>query len=152
MLQGICYKHLCYKRVCYQTSNLWTLLGLGFQSWESAWVYFHFFFWSFSVHWFCLSFLMPQACDGLFNWQGSLWKRRTQIQGEVKWDCATSLMMLRLVLGKYFVAKSLQQHPDFSHKIQFFEPNQTELNAYVVKWCFLNRHLLVLKASSYDLC
>ena len=95
---------------------------------------------------------MPKACDGLFSWQGSLRKLRTQIQGEVKWDWATSLMMLRLVLVKYLVAKSLQHHPDFSHKIQFFEPNQTELNAYVVKRCFLNRHLLVLKASSYDLC
>ena len=95
---------------------------------------------------------MPKACDGLFSWQGSLRKLRTQIQGEVKWDCATSLMMLRLVLGEYLVVKSLQQNPDFSHKIQFLKPNQTELNAYIVKWCFLNRHLLVLKASSYDLC
>ena len=53
---------------------------------------------------------MPQACDGLFSWQGSLRKLRTQIQGEVKWDCPTSLMMLRLVLVKYLVAKSLQHH------------------------------------------
>ena len=84
--------------------------------------------------------------------KGSCENLELRFRAKCKWDCETSLMMLRLVLVKYLVAKSLQHHPDFSHKIQFFEPNQTELNAYVVKWCFLNRHLLVLKASSYDLC
>ena len=75
-----------------------------------------------------------------------------RFRAKCKWDCATSLMMLRLVLGKYFIPKSVQHYPDFSHKIQFLKPNQTELNAYVVKWCFLNRRPLVLKALSYDLC
>ena len=70
---------------------------------------------------------MPKACDGLFSWQGSLRKLRTQIQGEVKWDCATSLMMLRLVLVKYLVAKSLQQNLNFALEIQFFL-NQTKQN------------------------
>ena len=67
VLQGICYKHLCYKRVCYEISNLWTLLGLGFQSWESAWVYFHIFllhFFSqyigFVYHFWCTKLVM--AC------------------------------------------------------------------------------------------
>ena len=84
--------------------------------------------------------------------KGACENEELRFRAKCKWDCATSLTMLGLVLVKYLVAKSLQHHPDFSHKIQFFEPNQTELNAYVVKRCFLNRHLLVLKASSYDLC